>query len=160
MGVKRHRSSALQPEWLPVHREPQHLQRRLERSIWGFPLLPNDTIAGWDVLTSCRNIPSPGRCATPARFVDDLQIEDDSASLDFPGFHPTVKDADGFREGRNVHAGREATRVGEGGRHGVCARQRAPGHPVAAVNVFLQFVCGRKGVKFRGRCDSRAGGRW
>lgn len=56
-GVKRHRTSTLQAKRLPVHRESQHLQR-LERSIGSLSLLPNDAIAGRDVLASCCNIPT------------------------------------------------------------------------------------------------------
>lgn len=119
MGVKGHRASTLQPKWLPVHREPQHLQRGLERSIGCLSLLPDDAIAGRDVLASCCNIPAACSCATPTLLVNDLQVENDPTSLDLPGFDSTVEDADGFREGGDVQAGGQATGVGEGGPHGV-----------------------------------------
>lgn len=154
MGVKGQRASTLQPKWLPVHRKPQHLQRGLERSIRCLSLLPDDAITGRDVLASGCNIPAACSCATPAWLINDLQVEDDPASLDLPGFDPTVEDADGLREGGHVHPGGEAPRVGEGTCQGVCAGQRAPGHPVATVNVFLQLVGGCEGIEFRGGCRS------
>lgn len=119
MGVKGQRASTLQPKWCPIHREPQHLQRGLERSIGCLSLLPNDAIAGRDVLASCCNIPAACSCATPAWLINDLQVEDDPTSLDLPRFDSTVEDADGLREGRDVQAGGEATGVGVGGCHGV-----------------------------------------
>ena len=137
VGRESRRASTLQPEWLPVHREPQHLQGRLERSIWGLSLFPNDTIAWRDVLASCWNIPTATSCATPAWLVNDLQVEDDPTSLDLSWFDPTVEDADGLGERRDVHAGGETTRVRESRPCGVWAGQRTPGHPVATVNVLL-----------------------
>lgn len=119
MGVEWHRASALQPKWLPIHREPQHLQRGLERSIGSLSLFPNDTIAGRDVLASCCNIPTACSCATPTWLVNDLQVEDDPTSLHLPGFNSAVKDADGLREGGDMHAGGKATSIGEGWCHGV-----------------------------------------
>lgn len=50
VGVKRHRPSALQPERLAVHGEPQHLQRGLEGSVGGLSLLTNDAVARRNVL--------------------------------------------------------------------------------------------------------------
>lgn len=105
-------------------------------------------------MASCCNIPAACSCATPTWLVNDFQVEDDPTSLDLPGFDSTVEDADGLREGGDVQAGGEAAGVGEGGRHGVWAGQRAPGHPVATVNVFLQLVGGCKGIEFRRGCHS------
>lgn len=119
VGVKGQRASTLQPKWLPIHRETEHLQRGLERSIGCLSLLPDDAIAGGDILASCCDIPAACSCATPTWLVNDLQVEDDATSLDLPGFDSTVEDADSLREGGDVHAGGEATRVGEGGCHGV-----------------------------------------
>lgn len=119
MGGKGQRASTLQPKRLPVHREAQHLQRGLERSIGCLSFLPNDAIAGRDVLASCCNIPAACGCTTPTWLVNDLQVEDDPTPLDLPGFDSTVEDADSLRERRNMRARGEATGVGEGSRHGV-----------------------------------------
>lgn len=156
MGLKGRGAPALQPKRLPVHGEAQHLQGRLERAVGGVSLLPDDAVAGRDVLAPRRDTPA-GR-APPAGLVDDLQVEDDATSLDLPGFDPAVEDADSLREGGGVQAGREAARGGEGGRHGVRAGEGAPGHPVAAVNVFLQLVSGRQGVEFGRRGHGRGRG--
>lgn len=155
MGVKGQRASTLQPKWRPIHRETQHLQRGLERSIRCLSLLPNDAIAGRDVLPSCCNIPAACSRATPAWFINDLQVEDDPTSLDLPRLDSTVEDADGLGEGGHMQAGGEATGVGVCGCEGVRAGQRAPGHAVATVNVFLQLVCGCKGTEFRRGCHAR-----
>lgn len=149
VGVKGQRAPALQPKGRPIHREPQHLQRGLERSVRRLSLLPDDAIAGGDVLASRCDAPAACSCAAPARLIDDLQVEDDPTSLDLPRFDSTVEDAYGLGEGGDVQAGGEAAGVGEGGRQGVRAGQRAPGHAVATVNVFLQLVGGCKGIEFR-----------
>lgn len=160
VGVEGDRASTLQPKRLSVHREAKHLQRGLERSIGRLALLPDDAIAGRDVLASCCIIPASCSCAAPPWLVNDLQVEDDAASLHLPGFDSAVEDADSLREGGDVHAGGEAAGVGEGGRQGVCAGQRAPGHPVATVNVFLQLVGGCQGIEFgRGSHGGGRGGR-
>lgn len=119
VGLKGQGASTLQPKRLPIHREPQHLQRGLERSIGSLSFLPDDAVAGRDILASCCNIPAACSGATPTWLVNDLQVEDDATSLDLPGFDSSVEDADGLGERGDVHAGREATGVGEGGRHWV-----------------------------------------
>lgn len=151
--VKRQRASTLEPKRLPIHREPQHLQRGLERSIGCLSLFPNDAIAGRDILASCCNIPAAGSCATPACLINNLQVEDDPASLDLPGFDSTVKDADSLRERGDVQAGGYASRIGKGVCHGIRAGQRAPGHSMATVNVFLQLVGGCERIEFWRWCN-------
>lgn len=152
VGVKGQRASTLEPKWLPIHWEAQHLQRGLERSIGNVSLLPNNAITGRDVLASWHDIPAACSVPTPASLINDLQVEDDASSLDLPGFDSTVEDADSLGEGGDVQAGREAAWVREGVCHGIKAGKRAPGHAVAAVNVFLQLVGGCKRTEFWGRC--------
>lgn len=117
--MKGQRASALEPKRLPVHREPQHLQRRLERSIGCLSFLPDDAIAGRDVLASCCNAPAACSCATPTCLVNDLKVEDDPTPLDLPGFDSAVEDAYSLGEGGDVQAGGEATRVGKGASQGI-----------------------------------------
>lgn len=71
MGVKRHRAATLQPKGLPVHGEAQHLQRGLEGSIRSFTFLPDDAVAGGDILASC-DTPASCGCAAATWLVDDL----------------------------------------------------------------------------------------
>lgn len=155
VGVKGQRASALEPKRLPVHREAQHLQRRLERSVGCFSFLPDDAVAGRDVLASCCNTPAARSCAAPPRLINHLQVEDDPPPLDLPGFDSAVEDAYSLREGGDVQAGGEAARVGKRASQGIGAGQRAPGHAVATVNVFLQLVGGGKRIEFRRGCDGR-----
>lgn len=57
--------------------------------------LANDAVSGRDLGPS--QGPSPiGWLPT---FVNDFEIEDDAAALGLAGFHLTVNDADGLREG-------------------------------------------------------------
>lgn len=100
VGVEGQRATTLQPKRLPVHREPQHLQRGLKRSIGCISLLPDNAIAGRDVLASFCKIPAACSCATPPTWlVNDFQVENDPTSLDLPWFDSTVEDADGLGEG-------------------------------------------------------------
>lgn len=151
-GAKGKRTSILEPKGLPIHRKAQHLQGRLKRSIRCLSLLSNDAIAGGDVLAPCCYVPAAYARTASARLIDDLQVEDDSTSLDLPRFNPTVEDANSLGERGDVQARGEATRVREGARHGIRARQRTPRHPVAAMNVFLQLVGGCKGIELRRGC--------
>lgn len=91
-GGKGQRTSILEPKGLPIHGKAQHLQGRLKRSVRGLSLLSDDAVAGWDVLAPCCYVPAHTGTSS-ARLIDDLQVEDDSASLDLPRFHPTVEDA-------------------------------------------------------------------
>lgn len=95
-GVKGQRTSILDPKGLPVHGKAQHLQGRLKRSIRRLSLLSNDAITGWDVLAPCCYAPAAHARTASAWLIDDLQVEDDSTSLDLPRFHPTVEDANGL----------------------------------------------------------------
>lgn len=117
--MKSPRAPTLQPKWLSIHGEAQHLQRRLERSIGGLSFLSDDAIAGRDVLASRCNIPTACSCAPPSWLVDDFQVENDATPLDLPWFDSAVEDSDGLREGGGVWAGGEATGSGKGGRHRV-----------------------------------------
>lgn len=117
--MKRHRTPTLQPKRLPIHWESQHLQGRLERSVRSLSLPANDTVARRDILPSCCDIPCACSCATPARFVNDLEVEDNPTSLDFSRLDSTVEDADGLGERGDVHAGGEAARVGKRRCHGI-----------------------------------------
>lgn len=137
MRVKGHRASTLQPKWLSIHREAQHLQRRLERSIRSLSLLTNYTIARRDLLASCHCIPTTCCCATPTWLINYFKVEDNPTSLHLPRFDSTVKDTDGLRERGYMHAGGGATWAGKGGPRGIRARQRASRHPVTTMNVFL-----------------------
>lgn len=92
-GGKGQWTSVLEPKGLPIHWKAQHLQGRLKGSIRGFSLLSDDAVAGWDVLAPCRYVPAAHTGTASARLIDDLQVEDDSASLDLPRFNPTVEDA-------------------------------------------------------------------
>lgn len=98
-------ASTLESEWLPIHWKAQHLWRRLERPVGSLPFLPDDAVAGGDVVASSSGISATWSRSALARLIDHLQIEDDSASLDFPGFDPTVEDADRLGEGGGVRAG-------------------------------------------------------
>lgn len=159
MGVEGQRASTLQPERRPVHGEAQHLERRLERPVGSLAFLADDAVARRDVVAASGRAPAACRRAASARLVYDLQIEDDPASLHLPGFDSAVEDADSLGEGGDMRAGGEAAGTGEGGGHGVGTGQRAPGHPVAAVNVFLQLVGGCQGVEFGQGCDGGRRGR-
>lgn len=70
-------------------------------------------------MASCCRVPAARGRASSSGLVDDLQVEDDSASLHLPGFDSAVQDADGLRKGGHVVAGGKPTGVGEGGRHWV-----------------------------------------
>lgn len=92
-GGKGQRTSVLEPKGLPIHWKAQHLQGRLKRSIRGLSLLSDDAVAGWDVVAPCRYVPAAHTGTASARLIDDLQVEDDSTSLDLSRFNPTVEDA-------------------------------------------------------------------
>ena len=68
-----HWSSTLEPKWLPVHGEAQHLQRRMEGPVRTLGFLPDDSVSGRDVLpTPDRVIPS--RSTSSNRLIDYLQM--------------------------------------------------------------------------------------
>lgn len=92
---------------------------------------PYYTIPGWDFRPSSIHLWHP---STGFGFVNYLQVQDYATSLDLPRFDPAVEDADRFGERRDGRTGREG--VG----HGVRSRQRSTRHPVASVDVLLQFV--------------------
>lgn len=113
--------------------------------------LANDTVSGWDLGPS----QAPGPIGWLPTFVNDFEIEDDAATFGLAGFHLTVDDADGLREGRdrrtNASPATHAPTI-----LGVWTRQGAPGHTVASPDVFLEPVHGSTGVEFgRGGTGTR-----
>lgn len=113
--------------------------------------LANDTVSGRDLGPS--QAPSPiGWLPT---FVDDFEVEDDAAAFGLTGFHLTVDDTDGLREGRdgrtNASPATHAPTI-----LGIWTGQGAPGHAVASPDVFLEPVHRGAGVELgRGGTGTR-----
>lgn len=113
--------------------------------------LADDTVSGWDLGPS----QAPGPVGWLPTFVNDFEVEDDAAALGLAGFHLTVDDADGLREGRDgrtdASPATHAPTI-----LGVWTGQGAPGHAVASTDIFLEPVHCSTGVELgRGGAGTR-----
>lgn len=111
--------------------------------------LANDTVSGRDLGPS----QAPGPIGWLPTFVNDFEVEDDAAAFGLTGFHLTVDDADGLREGRDRRTNASPTTHAPAVL-GVWTWQGAPGHAVASPDVFLEPVHRGTGVEF-GRGGTR-----
>lgn len=111
--------------------------------------LANDTVSGRDLGPS----QAPGPVGWLPTFVNDFEVEDDAAALGLAGFHLTVDDADGLREGRDGRTDASPT-THTPAVLGVWTGQGSPRHAVASPDVFLEPVHRGAGVEL-GRGGAR-----
>lgn len=113
--------------------------------------LSDDAVSGWDLGPS----QAPGPISWLPTFVNDFEVEDDATAFGLTGFHLTVDDADGLREGRDRRTDASPTTHAPA-ILGVWTRQGASGHAVASSDVFLEPVHRGAGVELgRGRARTR-----